>query len=125
MPKLWEVLHELKAGKAIKTGCITYFLKGDQVFFFTRNNPQLLHVSTLLDMHADAEVIDMPDALIPKVDFFAAMEALKAGKTVKSLESSDAYILSESGKVAYQPSKDRYDPAFFMEEEIFGQWVIL
>jgi len=121
MPKLWEVIHELKNGRAVKTGCITYFLKSDQVFFITQNYPESQLVSTQLVMHADAEVIDMPDALIPKVDFFAAMEALKAGKRAYCLDGG-RYVMKNK-KICYDHSGE--DVADFTSEELTGDWVIL
>jgi hypothetical protein len=121
MPKFWEVLHELKAGKAIKTGGVVFYNKNGDTWIASRDCRDVFRCD-VAKLDQDAEVIDLPECLVPKVDFFEAMEALRAGKSVKSPIYGMTYSTGGTGLISSnQPDVNTY----FSAREIQGDWIIL
>lgn len=122
MPKMWEVLHELKNGKALKTetGSV-YFNKDGEAWHANSGDINHYFKSSGVKLNQTCEVIDMPDELMTKVDFFEAMAALKAGKRVKSPYSGMVYFCKD-GIAAYEDSDTE---ANFSTGEVSGNWLIL
>lgn len=123
MAELWEVIHEIKNGKAIEIGNDDdksyFFLRGGRIWF---SKPKLQYEATkmICDLSCPAKVITMPSFLREEIDFLQAMTELKNGRSVMSCTGSVYFFDKEKKMVCFESIGAVAD---IRGDEVAGKWI--